>query len=419
MSTRTDQGIASPQQEPDLPTFMDHLQELKGRFFWVAIAFVGASALAYPRFNDIVNFLTQPLGNQKLYYLTVAGGFSFMIKICMYVGVIAVLPVIIYHLYKFITPVMNKNRSRSVLLYTLSSSLLALSGIAFSYFIILPAALKFLTGININHIDSMLTIDSYLSFVMAYVVAGALLFQLPLVMLIINSVNPLSPKKLMGYQRHMIVASFILAAVLSPTPDVVNQTLLAAPVVVMYQIGIFMIWLKQRKTKKTTVVKPTVAATHDTQSAAPRVLSAAPRIPQLTPANLCPLQPRPSVVTNISQGAARQQRFDLPQLKTPVQPVASAPKNPVTTAPAKPKVQQVAIAQPPSTKPKSLSTTPATMLATQNGSTNRSSLPKAVTMPARPVARTSSLYRASVYKRPVVATRRHSIDGFAIPSSAM
>ena len=104
-----------------------------------------------------------------------------------------------------------------------------------------------LTNINIDQISSMLTIDAYMSFVIGYIVAGALLFQLPLVMLIINSVTPLPPRKLMNYQRHMIVVSFVAAAIVSPTPDVVNQTILAAPMVVMYQIGIVAVWARNRR----------------------------------------------------------------------------------------------------------------------------------------------------------------------------
>lgn len=234
-------------QEPALPTFMDHLQELKSRFFWIAIYFVVASGVAYPFFQLIVHILTAPLQGQKLYYLTPGGGLAFILKVCMYVGVIAILPVIMYHFYRFVAPVMKKNNARSVLGYTIASSLLAVIGIVFAYMVTLPAAIQFLTNINIDQISSMLTIDAYMSFVIGYIVAGALLFQLPLVMLIINSVTPLPPRKLMNYQRHMIVVSFVAAAIVSPTPDVVNQTILAAPMVVMYQIGIVAVWARNRR----------------------------------------------------------------------------------------------------------------------------------------------------------------------------
>ena len=137
--------------------------------------------------------------------------------------------------------------------YTVASLVLAIVGIVFAYIVSLPAALYFLTSFDLYHINPMLTIDSYFSFVMTYLLAGAILFQLPLVMLIIDSASPLTPKKLMSYQRQMIVGSFIVAAIVSPTPDALNQTLLASPIVVMYQLGIIMIWLKNRKKNRRAV----------------------------------------------------------------------------------------------------------------------------------------------------------------------
>lgn len=251
-----DQSLAA------LPTFMDHIQELKSRLFYVAVGFVVSAGVAYPFFQDIINLLVKPLGNHKLYYMSPAGGLSFILKVCMYAGFVGVLPVIVYQLYKFIAPVMPQHRSRAILGYTVASTVLALLGIAFAYFVSLPAALHFLTGIDLNNITAMLTIDAYMSFIMAYILAGALLFQLPLVMLIINSVTPLRPGALMSYQRHMIVASFVMAAIVSPTPDIVNQTLLAAPIVIMYQVGILIVWLRQRGSRRTQLQSQAVAATH-------------------------------------------------------------------------------------------------------------------------------------------------------------
>jgi sec-independent protein translocase protein TatC len=232
---------------------MDHIQELKSRLFWIAVYFVGFSGLAYSYFPELSKALILPLGNEKLYYMTPAGGLSFILKVCMYVGLIACMPVIIYHLYRFIAPVLKKTTLRAVLGFTFASVMLAGLGIAFAYFVSLPAALHFLTTVTVEQITAMITIDSYLSFVIAYLFAGALLFQLPLILLMIDTVTPLPPRRLMGLQRHMIIASFVIAAIVSPTPDVINQTLLAAPMVVMYQVGIILIAWRQalrRRSKK-------------------------------------------------------------------------------------------------------------------------------------------------------------------------
>ena len=238
-------------EKPALLSLKDHLRELQGRLFSTVAVFILAAAVAYPFFDHIANWLLAPLNDeQELVYLTPGGAFSFIIKVCAYVGLIATLPIIIYHIYRFVMPAVQTVRLRRVLGYTVASLVLALCGILFAYYVSLPAALYFLTGFDLHHINPMLTIDSYFSFIMTYMLAGAVLFQVPLLMLIVNSVTPLTPKKLMSAQKFIIVGSFIVAAVISPTPDALNQTLLASPVIIMYQFGIVMIWRMNARAKK-------------------------------------------------------------------------------------------------------------------------------------------------------------------------
>ena len=224
-------------------TLGDHLRELQGRLFSTVFVFIIMAAAAYPFFDKIAEWLMAPLReDQELVYLTPGGAFSFIIKVCVYVGLIGTLPMIIYHIYKFIMPAVQVVKLRTVLSFTIWSILLAVSGILFAYYVSLPAALYFLTGFELNHINPMLTIDAYFSFIMTYMLAGAMLFQVPLLMLIINSVTPKKPGQLMKAQRYIILGSFVIAAIISPTPDALNQTLLAAPLIVMYQVGIFLVW---------------------------------------------------------------------------------------------------------------------------------------------------------------------------------
>lgn len=243
--------------------------------------FIVAAAVAYPFFDAIAAWLMAPLREgQELVYLTPGGAFGFIIKVCAYVGLIGTLPVIIYHIYRFIMPAVQVVRLRKVLAYTTASLVLALCGILFAYYISLPAALHFLTGFELNHINPMLTIDSYFSFIMTYMLAGAILFQVPLLMLITNSVTPLTPKKLMSAQRYIILGSFVVAAVISPTPDALNQTLLAAPVIVMYQFGVVMIWRINARTVKRTRAARRIPATEDILPELPEVTTLLEDVPQ-------------------------------------------------------------------------------------------------------------------------------------------
>ncbi|NCU37660.1 twin-arginine translocase subunit TatC [Candidatus Saccharibacteria bacterium] len=229
-------------------TLMDHLRELQRRVVIIVVSFLMVSAAAYPFFGEIVRLIVAPLGNEhQLVYLTPGGAFSFIMQVCLYVGVIGALPVIIYQLYRFVMPAVAQVALKHALLYTGASFAMAVVGIVFSYTVTLPAALYFLTNFDLSNINPMLTIESYFAFVMAYLIAGALLFQLPLIMMMINRVKPLKPQKLFSYQPKVILVSFIVAAILSPTPDALNQILLASPIVVMYQVGIIMVWIANKR----------------------------------------------------------------------------------------------------------------------------------------------------------------------------
>lgn len=231
-------------------TLIDHLHELRARLFWIVLALVLASSGAYLIQDQIMAALMAPLGGQRLVYLTPIGGFSFIFKVSIYFGIGVILPAFIYHLYRFLEPIMDVKRKRSVALYIVASTILAAAGGSFAYFASLPAALHFLTGFSIHNVSAMLTVDSYLTFVITYVLGAAALFQIPLILMIINTIKPIPPSKLLGSERFIILGAFIAAAVISPTPDITNQAILAVPIIVMYQFGVLAVWLQSRALKR-------------------------------------------------------------------------------------------------------------------------------------------------------------------------
>lgn len=253
-----------PPVEPVPLTFMGHVRELRRRLFWTAVWFVIVSGIIFPFFHDIIQILMRPLGNEKLYFLSPVGGLSFAMKICMYVGMIATLPVLIYNLYRFIAPAMPNHRARTAIGYVCLSIGLAICGILFAYTVSLPSAIHFLTHFDIGNVSAMLTVDAYLSFIVSYVLAGAILFQLPLIMVIIDNITPTPPSKWNKYQRHMIVAAFVIAMLITPVPDIINQVILALPILLMYQLGILMVWMRHRKKRRSeatsAVVEPEFTA---------------------------------------------------------------------------------------------------------------------------------------------------------------
>ena len=288
----------------ELPTFLDHVHELRRRLFWVVAVILVASSAAYPFLDSILSVLTAPLGGQQLYYLTPVGGLSFSIKICIYIGVMAAVPFIMYHLYRYLEPLMGKQLRKSALFYVGLSTAFAVAGVLFAYFVSLPGALHFLTGMDLKNIQAMLTVDSYLTFVMTYLLGAALLFQIPLLLLITNTMTPLKPGKLMKMQRYVIVAAFILAAVISPTPDLLNQVIFAIPIILMYEIGVVLVMLQNRARAKRARKKAALPVFEVTQIAAivPQQVAA----PVLAPPVVAASPPQPRRVVSMDGFAPRR-----------------------------------------------------------------------------------------------------------------
>lgn len=237
-ATAPTSGHSSSGENRDDATFLEHLHELRARFFWVGVVFMAASAAAYYFKDPLVNFIMAPLGGEKLIYLSVGGGFNFIFQITMLAGLFAAAPMIILQLYKFVSPALPVSARRSSALIVFCSMVLLLAGAAFGYYVAVPAAINFLAHFADAHVTSTLTAESYLSFVLTYLIGLGLVFQLPILLVFWHWINPMNPKKLFASQRFLIVFAFIAAAIITPTPDVVNQLIIAGPVIGVYQLGV-------------------------------------------------------------------------------------------------------------------------------------------------------------------------------------
>ncbi|MDQ5913909.1 MAG: sec-independent protein translocase protein TatC, partial [Patescibacteria group bacterium] len=170
-----------------------------------------------------------------IYYTTPAGAFGFVIKLSTTFGLIVSLPLVTYQIFSFFLPVLGSISRRHLLTYVLTSVALASLGVLFAYLISLPAALNFLTnfGSEVN-IQSLITANEYFNFVLTYLAGFAILFQVPLIILLIDKIKPLSPRKLLGTTKYVILVSFIVSAIITPTPDPFNQAVMAVPVILLY-----------------------------------------------------------------------------------------------------------------------------------------------------------------------------------------
>lgn len=230
--------------------FIEHVRELQIRLTWCAASIGVGGFFAYLVHPRLMELIRRPLG-QTLYYTSPVGGFNFVFKLCLVAGIIVALPVIIYHCFRFVGPMIKSDSKKLIISFVIWSFVLAVAGVLFGYLISLPAALHFLTAIGGENIKSLIQADEYFNFALAYIAGFALIFQVPVVMLFINKIRPLSPGPMMRMQRYIILASFILAAILTPTPDPVNQAIMALPMVILYQVGVVLVWLVNKKTNRT------------------------------------------------------------------------------------------------------------------------------------------------------------------------
>lgn len=242
-TTRTSQ----PRSDHRIP-FVEHLYELRNRLFYVVGSIIVISVAAYFVQQHIVSFILAPSHHQQFIYTSPAGGIGFLFQICTYVGIVFSVPLIIYQMLAFLSPIIHRNAKRLIARCSIYSGLLGIAGFCFGYYLGLPTALHFLGNqFATKQIHPLFTIQEYMSFVTIYLVGSVLLFQIPLIIVFINKIKPIQPKKLLHTERYVVVAAFSIAMLMAPTPNVLAQLIIAVPVFILYQSGIVLVWLKNKQ----------------------------------------------------------------------------------------------------------------------------------------------------------------------------
>jgi sec-independent protein translocase protein TatC len=172
-----------------------------------------------------------------LFYTSPVGALQAVFGVSILFGFIVSLPILLYQVVRFLEPVGGK-RLNNIVFYILISLVLAFSGVLTAYYLVLPATLQFLTKFAQGTLKALISTRDYFSFVTKYLFGFAVLFQLPLVIYILGKFVKLKPKTLLKYWKHVIVLGFVISAVLTPTPDPVNQTIMAAPIIILYFISV-------------------------------------------------------------------------------------------------------------------------------------------------------------------------------------
>ncbi|MBP2639770.1 MAG: Sec-independent protein translocase, TatC subunit [Firmicutes bacterium] len=226
-------------------SLVDHLQELRKRLIIMIIAVAVGSTACYFYSAELVHFITAPAG--KLYYMNPAEAFFSYLKVSFFAGFLLALPVVLYQVWAFIVPALTLKERTATTILVPTSVLLFFVGLIFSYYLVLPAGIKFFMGFATDDLQPMFSLGQYLSFVISFLVPFGFIFELPLFILVLAKIGIISSKMLVAKRKIVLVMTFVIGAVISPTPDVFSQTMIAVPMLVLYEISILIVKYLLRK----------------------------------------------------------------------------------------------------------------------------------------------------------------------------
>ena len=243
--TETPSADAVPAEDDGSMTLIAHLTELRSRLIKCLLAVAVGSGVGYYFIDEIMHYLTVPVG--KLYYMQPAEAFFTYIKIAVVVGFLLALPVIFYHVWRFFLPALTREERLVLGIIVPVSVVLFFLGLAFSFFLVFPAAIMFFKGFGNEELEALFSVNRYFEFVIMFVLPFGFVFELPLVITILGKLGFISSDFLRKYARIVIFLSFVIAAIISPTPDVFTQSMIALPMILLYGVGYLIVRFILRK----------------------------------------------------------------------------------------------------------------------------------------------------------------------------
>ncbi len=229
--------------------FLDHLEELRWRLVKCLISICVGSIFSFNYIDEILRVLLLPTLETtipvNIQVLSVQGMFIIKWFISFITGFIISLPILTYQLWQFISPGLKLNEKRylfPVVFFSFSSFLV---GISFGYFILIPFSLEFFSSIGMGNIENNYSIQYYFSFLSWLLLGSGVIFQLPVVSLILSAIGLLTPAFMRHYRRHSIVSIFILSSFITP-PDPVSMLIMAIPLIILYELSIGISWIINR-----------------------------------------------------------------------------------------------------------------------------------------------------------------------------
>lgn len=234
-------------------SFLDHLEELRWHIVKALVGLLLAT-IACGVYADFIvqDILMKPLkiAGLKAQVLSPYGIVLLYMQTVLICGLIISMPNTLYWLWKFVAPGLLARERRFISRIVFFTSLCFFGGVAFAYFVLLPTALTFFSTFGTQNIDLNVAVDHYISFVLTLLIGAGLVFELPMVSYFLSKLGILTPAFMRHYRRHSIVAILVISALVTPTPDPLTQLMLAAPMLLLYELSIFVSKIATRKAER-------------------------------------------------------------------------------------------------------------------------------------------------------------------------
>ena len=243
-------GTAAQERDKEL-SLVQHLGELRDRLMVTAIALVATTAIAFYFGTQLIRILIIPIDctfipaftchepPTTLISLSPTENFATYFRVALFAGLALAMPVILYEVYAYVDPALLPKERRFIRFMGLPVIGLFIAGMLFCYFVLLPNAIKFLINFGDEVIKNQLRAADYISFVTIFILGMGLIFEVPVAIFALVKIHVITRPWLAKQRRYAVLAAFLIAAVITPTPDPFNQTLVAIPMYLLFELGLF------------------------------------------------------------------------------------------------------------------------------------------------------------------------------------
>ncbi len=233
-------------------SFLDHLEELRSRLLRATLAIIAAFGVCMFFGEDLFSTMASPIlkilpKGTPIVFPRVQDPFFVYLKVAFVAGVFIVIPYVLYQLWAFIRPGLYPRERKLAAPFVILATFLFYIGASFAYFLVLPAAFRFFLSYSTTQLQPLINMREYVDLVMLLLLAFAGVFETPIFIVFLGLIGLFNSGQLRRGRRYFVVIAFVIGAILSPTPDPLNQTLMAVPMLLLYEVGIRFLAIIERK----------------------------------------------------------------------------------------------------------------------------------------------------------------------------